>query len=160
MGGQDVGKRAEAVLAVLHCPECAEDVPHRVTYRLGTVVETVCTQCDRTLLTPRRQRAAAAEASGGLSRRLLSAVVSSNERSSLFKARSSERSALSVLPISPRRVGLIAVSLPVRALTKPGRLWQEMRREGPGVLLTVPRRAATKPVRLAVELAGRYRSAR
>lgn len=42
--------------------------------------------------------------------------------------------------------------LSARVLTKPVRFWREVRREGPGVLLTVPRRVATKPVRLVREL--------
>ncbi|HEY8495903.1 MAG TPA: hypothetical protein VIK98_02560 [Limnochordales bacterium] len=44
--------------------------------------------------------------------------------------------------------------LSARVLTKPVRFWHEVRREGPGVLLTVPRRVATKPVRLMQELRG------
>lgn len=39
-----------------------------------------------------------------------------------------------------------------RVLTKPVRFWHEVRRDGPGVLLTVPRRVATKPVRLMRQL--------
>lgn len=143
LGGNRADRGPEALLAVLHCPECGEDVPHRVTYTLGTVVETVCTRCERTLLTRRRKRTAGKN----------SPARRTNEGSA-------HQSPLSVLPISPRRVGLMAVSLPVRALTKPGRLLREMRREGAGVLLTVPRRAATKPVRLAAELVGLHRTAR
>lgn len=143
MGRNKADQGPEALTAVLHCPECGDDVPHRVTYTLGTVVETVCIRCERTLLTRRRRRASGSKASP---RR-------ANDGSA-------HRSLLSVLPISPRRVGLMAVSLPVRALTKPGRLWLEMRREGAGVLLSVPRRAATKPVRLAAELVGLDRTAR
>lgn len=134
------GDNREALLAVLHCPDCADDVPHRVTYRLGTVVETVCTRCERALVSPRRHQAALGEQRG---------VTSA--------ASSTRRAAPTIVPmlsVSSERLGSLAVGLPVRALTKPRRLWQEMRRGGPGVLLSVPRRAVTKPVRLMAELAG------
>ena len=124
-------------LAVLHCPECSDDVPHRVTYKVDTVVETVCTQCNRALLTPRRQRALYDQ---------------------LDLPSTDHPSRLPMLALSPRQLGSLAAELPLRAMTKPGRLLREVRRDGAGVLLSVPRRAATKPLRLVAELAGLARS--
>lgn len=144
----------DTLFALLYCPECADDRPHRVTYVRGVVVETVCSNCGRSLVARRR------------STRLRSCSVP--VRSLSMGAISAASPLLDVE--SPRdrlpdsvfsgRLRSLAVELPLRAMTKPGKLWREVRSNGPAVLLTMPRRAATKPMRLFAELTGVARRVR
>ena len=50
----EAAQAADTLLAVLFCPECAGESPHKVAYKRGTVVETVCCVCGRRLAAPRR----------------------------------------------------------------------------------------------------------
>lgn len=155
---ETIHQGADLLFAVLYCPECAGDVPHRVAYKRGIVAETECTVCGRALAVSRRQRPVVCGEGPALASTTESAGASPSKASGY--AAVGGLPFLSELPISPRRLGSLAVELPVRAMTKPGRLLREVRRDGAGVLLSVPRRAVTKPVRIMAELAGVARRAR
>ena len=134
------------MIAVLYCPECADEVPHRVAFKRGVVAETVCTECGRALAVMRRARPGVGH--DDPTRSLTSHVVRKRAGMSL-----ADRG------FAAGRLGILS-ALPRRAVTKPGRLLREVRRDGAAVLLSVPRRAVTKPMRLMAELAGLTRRAR
>lgn len=136
----------ETFVALLYCPECADERPHRVTYVRGVVVETVCSTCGRALVARRRPVRVRSSSAPTLS----VAVGSSPPPSPRYTSSSGY---LPTRPV-PRSLRSLAVELPLRAMTKPSRLWREVRSNGPAVLLTMPRRAATKPMRLIAELTG------
>lgn len=152
------GRRHE-VLAVFLCPDCRTESVHRVTYRGGRVFFTVCGQCGRTLMArPSRwvDRPSVARQTG-VSRQAVACsqarhVRVRRGRGGILAFPAGRRAWLSAGSVL--RIGALAAALPVRAVTKPGRLWREVRTDGVGVLLTMPGRVATKPLRLMAELAG------
>ncbi len=170
----EAAQAADTLLAVLFCPECAGESPHKVAYKRGTVVETVCCVCGRRLAAPDapgRSCATSRTRPGAEHRSALPPGQPCPTREAQWPTphgagrRTWAPMLFPFFPSCPgcrhrRRLGALAVELPMRAVTKPGRLWREVRRDGPAVLLSVPRRAATKPVRLVAELAGLRRRAR
>lgn len=115
---------------MLACSDCGVERPHRVRYRNEAMTELHCTECGRTI-TLSRSETGKAKRRRGASRRV----------ARLLRA-----------PRIAGTLGAAAFGLSMRAVTKPGRLWSQVRGEGKGALKSMPRRAATKPVRLAREL--------
>lgn len=123
-------------LAMLECPDCGGEQPHRLRYEKDAVAEMICTQCDRAIV--------------------LSAGDSREQRAPDVAAKENQVDGTTPWKIA-RTLGATAVGLSARAATKPWRLWRQVRQEGPKTLKKMPQRAATKPLRLARELKHKVR---
>lgn len=136
-------------IAMLECPDCGGEQPHRVRYQNDAVAEMICTQCDRAIALPRGWD----ESSGGPGETedLSASEEAAAPRSAAVAFRSLR------LPRVARTLGVTAVGLSARAATKPWRVWRQVRHEGSRALKTMPGRAATKPLRLARELRHKVR---
>lgn len=136
-------------LAMLECPDCGGEHPHRVRYRNDAVAEMICTQCDRAIVLPRDW-----DESSGVTSEIVGGSAVEGEQ--LQRPASGVARSLR-LPGVARTLGVTAVGLSARAATKPWRVWRQVRRDGARTLKTMPERAATKPLRLARELKHKVR---